>query len=328
MNDADPRSRFRFAHWPGAAARGVVGAYRADLPKTAAARRSFRPHTGCAAAVVALGSALLAVLAASVLADAAVAGPITPDAGESPNAQDIDTLYRLALYIGIVVFVIVEGTLIWTLRRYRRRRGGTTAAQIRGNTPLEIGWTVAAVLILVVLTAVTFVYLDDIKDPPGARGGTLTGGAQFATIDQDAPPSGARSLTIEVSGQQYIWRFVYPGEEQLYSFHTMVVPTDTTIVLRITSSDVIHSWWIPQLGGKADAVPGHVNQTWFRVEKTGTFRGPCAELCGYNHADMRAEVRVVSRGDFRRWAEAKRRQIAAAGRAVARQRPTREDGLR
>jgi cytochrome c oxidase subunit II len=275
-----------------------------------------------------LVTGLLAVLAASVLPDAAMAGPITPDSGGSPNAEDIDTLYRLALYIGIVVFAIVEGTLIWSLWRYRRRRGGTPAAQIRGNTPLEIGWTVAAVLILVLLTAVTFAYLDDIKDPPGARGGTLTGGAQFAAIDQDPPPPGARSLTIDVSGQQYIWRFAYPGGEPLYSFYTMVVPTDTTIVLRITSSDVVHSWWIPQLGGKADAVPGHVNRTWFRVAKTGTFRGPCAELCGYNHADMRAEVRAVSPAEFRRWAQAKRAQISEAGRAVARERRAREDGSR
>jgi cytochrome c oxidase subunit 2 len=275
-----------------------------------------------------LVTGLLAVLAASVLPDAAMAGPITPDSGRSPNAEDIDTLYRLALYIGIVVFAIVEGTLIWSLWRYRRRRGGAPAAQIRGNTPLEIGWTVAAVLILVLLTVVTFAYLDDIKDPPGARGGTLTGGAQFAAIDQDPPPPGARSLTIDVSGQQYIWRFAYPGGQPLHSFYTLVVPTDTTIVLRITSSDVIHSWWIPQLGGKADAVPGHVNRTWFRVAETGTFRGPCAELCGYNHADMRAEVRAVSPAEFRRWAEAKRAQIREAGRAVARQRPAREDGLR
>jgi cytochrome c oxidase subunit 2 len=261
-----------------------------------------------------------------VFSSPALAGPITPDSGDSPNADDIDTLYRLALYIGIVVFLVVEGTLFWSLWRYRRRRGGTQAAQIRGNTPLEIGWTVAAVLILVLLTTVTFIYLDDIKDPPGARGGTLTGGVQRAAIDQDSPPSGSRSLTIDVNGQQFIWRFAYPGGEPLYSYHTMVVPTSTTIVLRITSSDVIHSWWIPKLGGKADAVPGHVNRTWFRISKAGSYGGPCAELCGYNHAEMRAEVRAVSPAEFRQWASAKRAQIAQAGRALARQRRAGEGG--
>jgi cytochrome c oxidase subunit II len=269
---------------------------------------------------------VLALLGLAIFSSPALAGPITPDSGGSPNADDIDTLYRLALYIGIVVFLIVEGTLLWSLWRYRRRRGGTPAAQIRGNTPLEIGWTVGAVLILVLLTVVTFTYLDDIKDPPGARGGTLIGGAQLATIDQNPPPSGARSLTIDVNGQQFIWRFVYPGGEPLYSFHTMVVPIDTTIVLRITSSDVIHSWWIPKLGGKADAVPGHVNRTWFRISKAGTYGGPCAELCGYNHADMKAEVRAVRPADFRRWAGAKRAQIAEAGRAVSRQRRAGQGG--
>jgi cytochrome c oxidase subunit 2 len=276
--------------------------------------------------LVASASTALAVLGLAIFSGPAPASPITPDSGGSPNADDIDTLYRLALYIGIVVFLVVEGTLLWSLWRYRRRRGGAPASQIRGNTPLEIGWTVAAVLILVLLTAVTFIYLDDIEDPPGARGGTLTGGAQLAAIDQDPPPSGSRSLTIDVNGQQFIWRFAYPGGEPLYSFHTMVVPTDTTIVLRITSSDVIHSWWIPKLGGKADAVPGQVNLTWFRISKVGTYGGPCAELCGYNHADMKAEVRAVRRADFRRWADAKRAQIAEAGRALARQRRAGQGG--
>jgi cytochrome c oxidase subunit 2 len=285
-------------------------------------RHNARPVTA-AVAVVAGGLTLAALWGA---ADVAVAGPFTPDAGGSPNADDIDTLYRIALYIGIVVFLIVEGTLIWSIWRYRRRRGGPAAAQIRGNAPLEIGWTVAAVAILVVLAVVTFSYLDDIRDPPGAGPGTLAGPTQLAAVDQRPGPLASRTLKIDVNGQQFLWRYDYPGTEPLYNFYEMVVPTDTTISLDITSSDVVHSWWIPVLGGKADAVPGHVNHTWFRISEEGVYRGVCAELCGYNHADMRAAVRAVSPTRFREWARRKRAQIRQAGEDLAAERRAREQG--
>jgi cytochrome c oxidase subunit II len=267
------------------------------------------------------------VLACLVGAPSAFAGPFTPESGGSPNADDIDTLYKLTLYIGIVIFLLVEGTLIWSLVRHRARRGGQ-AAQIRGNTPLEIGWTVGAAGILVVLTVVTFLYLDDIENPPASGPNGLSAAAgQFASIDQPDPPkSGGPVLRIRVNGQQYIWRYDYPGKKQLFSYNEMVVPTDTTVVLEIESSDVIHSWWIPKFGPKADAVPGHVNESWFKVPagKEGIYRGQCAELCGPNHADMRAMVRAVKPSEFEQWAADKRDQIAAAGEALAEQRKQRE----
>ena len=100
----------------------------------------------------------------------------------------------------------------------------------------------------------------------------------------------------------------------------------TTVVLEIEASDVIHSWWIPKFGPKADAVPGHVNETWFKVPagSEGIYRGQCAELCGPNHADMRATVRAVKPDEFEAWAQAKRDQIKAAGEAVAKSRKERE----
>jgi cytochrome c oxidase subunit 2 len=272
---------------------------------------------------LAVAVAIVACLAGPI--SAALGGPITPESGGSPNAEDIDKLYRIALYIGLVVFLIVEGTLIWSIVRYRHRRGGRPADQIHGNAPLEIGWTVAAASILVVLTAVTFAYLGDIKNPPGAAPGALASRAQEASIDQREPPPGSRSLNIDVNGQQYIWRYVYPGRRALYSYSTMVVPTDTTVTLDITSSDVIHSWWIPQLGGKADATPGHVNHTWFRIADEGRYGGVCAELCGYNHADMRASVLAVSPRRFEIWARRKRREIERAGRRLAAERRAREE---
>jgi cytochrome c oxidase subunit II len=274
-----------------------------------------------------LRTALSAVVFASLIwAPSAFADTFTPESGGSPNADDIDTLYKLTLYIGIVIFLLVWGVLIWSLVKYRARRDGVSH-QIRGNTPLEIGWTIGAASILVVLVVVTFLYLDDIENPPASGPNGLQASAgQFATLDQPNPPlSGGPFLTIHVNSQQYIWRFDYPGKEQLFSYSTMVVPTDTTVVLKIQSSDVIHSWWIPKFGPKADAVPGYVNDSWFKVPagREGTYAGQCAELCGEGHADMRAWVRAVTPAEFEQWARSKRAQIKAAGVAVAAQRKAR-----
>jgi cytochrome c oxidase subunit 2 len=135
--------------------------------------------------VAVLGAVVLACL---IAAPAAIAGTFVPESGGSSNADDISTLYKITLYIGIVIFLLVEGTLIWALVRHRAKRGGR-AAQIRGNTPLEIGWTVGAASILVVLTVVTFLYLDDIENPPASGpNGLRADAAQFASIDQPAPP--------------------------------------------------------------------------------------------------------------------------------------------
>jgi cytochrome c oxidase subunit II len=279
--------------------------------------------------VAALAAALLASL---IAAPAALGDPFRPESGGSPNADDINTLFGITLYIGIVIFLIVEGTLIWALLKYRGRRAAPDAAQIRGNTPLELGWTVGAALILVVLTVVTFLYLDDIENPPrSGPEGLQASQTQFASVDQPDPEG--PHLRIGVNGQQYLWRYDYPGRQTLFSYHTMVVPVDTTVVLEVTASDVIHSWWIPKLGGKVDGVPGHVNETWFKIpakyagdtfEDGTVFDGQCAELCGVNHADMRAKVRAVTPEQYEAWAEQTRADIEEAGEALSEQREQRE----
>jgi cytochrome c oxidase subunit 2 len=274
--------------------------------------------------------ALLALAAACLLsllaAPAALGGAITPESGGSPNANDIDTLYKITLYIAIVIFLVVESTLIWSIVRFRARRGGPAPAQIRGNTPLELGWTVGAALILVILTVVTFVYLDNIKNPPASGpNGLNADAAQFASINQPAPPKGSsRPLNIKVNGQQYIWRYQYPGPQPLFSYYEMVVPTDTTVTLDVNASDVIHSWWIPKLGGKVDGVPGHTNQTWFKIKKPGYYHGQCAELCGAGHAVMHAVVHAVSPDEYVAWTRRQHADILAAQKALALQRAQRE----
>jgi cytochrome c oxidase subunit 2 len=243
------------------------------------------------------------------------------DSGGSPNAVKIRTLYVITLVIGLVIFFGVEALLIYALVKFKRRRGGPPPAQIRGNTPLEIGWTLGAAGILVILSVVTFVFLGGIKNPAsskpngyvaeaktsgmkfaGGYGSSAKGGGkvQFAALNQAVPPGPANThLNIHVNGQQYVWRFDYPGSPQVFSYHDLVVPVNTTVTLDITASDVDHSWWIPDLGPKADAIPGHVNHTWFRIDKPGSYWGNCAEFCGENHADMTARVIAVTPDEYK-----------------------------
>ena len=266
--------------------------------------------------MLALAAGIVALLA---LAPGAWADAFTPESGGSPNADSIDSLYKIVLYVGILIFLIVEGALIWSLVRHRARRGGPEPAQIRGNTPLELGWTVGAGMILVVITVVTFVFLADIQNPPASDPGGLASGVEVAAIGQASPPGGGKALEIGVNGQQYLWRYDYPGGE-VYGYYEMVVPIKTTVTLKITSSDVIHSWWIPKLGGKADATPGHTNQTWFKIDKPGSYEGQCAELCGDNHADMRARVRAVEPAEYERYIERRKADIKQAQTDLAIQR--------
>jgi cytochrome c oxidase subunit II len=270
---------------------------------------------------------LLVVIAALLaVAPEASADLISPESGPSENANDIDTLYKITLYIGLVIFLLVETTLIYSLIKFRARRGGPEAAQIRGNTPLEISWTIGAALILVMLATVTFIYLPGIKDPPASKASAIetAEGSDYATINQKEPPGG-NALHISVNSQQYIWRYDYDdSKDQLFSFHTLYVPVNATVTLKIYSSDVAHSWWVPKLGGKADAIPGHTNETWFRADEEGTYDGACAELCGEGHADMRTRVVVLPADEYEAWAEQQTADIKAAQQGLAEQRKERE----
>ena len=253
-----------------------------------------------------------------------LAGIILPENGVSPNANEIAELYALILAMALVVFVGVEGALIWFLVKYKARRG-RVAAQIHGNTRLEIGWTVGAAVILVFITAVTFIKLPSIKNPAAsdidAQGNPVASNVAYASTDQPNPPKGA-TLNIVVDGQQYVWRYQYPrqGDKQVFAYEEMVVPVGMTVTLDITSDDVAHSWWIPELGGKMDAIPGYTNKTWFKAQEAGTFRGQCAELCGRNHANMTARVRAVPFDEYQAWFDQEAEDITTARDEAARQR--------
>jgi cytochrome c oxidase subunit 2 len=269
---------------------------------------------------IAFAAALAGVLA---LATGASADLWTPESGGSSNADAIDTLYKLILAVAAVVFVGVEGVLLYSLVKFRVRKDAVPA-QIRGNTRLEIGWTLGATVVLVILAIVTFAMLGGIRTPPNSDADgfptDVVAEVKNASAFQPRPPNG-RSLNIKVNGQRYSWRYTYPDKDtnvtnNVFSYVEMVVPTKTTITLDIEAQDVAHSWWIPALGGKFDAVPGHVNFTWFKIDEPGTYKGQCAELCGRNHADMVASVRAISPDDFKAWLADKKREIDESNKAA------------
>jgi cytochrome c oxidase subunit II len=264
-------------------------------------------------------------LSGLVLAPSAFAGFITPKSGGSPNADQIASLYKVVLYIAAVVFVIVEGALLYSVYKFRAKKGAV-AAQIHGNTRLEIGWTVAAALILVALTVVTFVKLPAIINPPNS---SASGIVLSASTTRPTPPNG-KTVTICVQGRQFIWRYIY-GNNCLngafsaklpYSYQTMYAPANTTVVLDIQSTDVIHSWWVPSLGGKVDAVPGYTTYTWFKAPNASSpghtveFHGQCAQLCGRSHAAMTAIVQILSPADYKAWLARQNALINAANNQV------------
>jgi cytochrome c oxidase subunit 2 len=258
--------------------------------------------------------AVLAVLVGLVAAPAASADLLTPESGGSPNADQIDSLYKIVFGIAAVIFVVVESILLYSLFKFRARKGAV-AAQIHGNTRLEIGWTVGAAVVLVVVAVVTFFKLPTINNPDESLGSIAQGGA-FASVN---PPEvkGKNKLTIDVQGRQFIWRYTYPNG--VYAYENMVVPVGTTVILRVTSTDVQHSWWIPKLGGKYDAVPGYVNYGWFRIPKPGVFRGQCAELCGRQHANMYGRVTALPPDEYQAWLTRQKADIEAANKAAAAQ---------
>jgi len=237
--------------------------------------------------------ALALAAAAPALADNAGFTPVTP---ESPGAEAINASFLwVAVFTG-AIFLVVQGSLLWFVFRYRRGRRARTddGAQVHGNTNLELAWTVAPVLILVAIGAFVFYKLPEIVDAPAA-----------AAEEQE--------LEVTVKGYRFYWQYEYPNG--VIALDRMRAPVDRNVRLRITAPDwdVIHSWWIPAVGGKFDAIPGHVNTSWFRVRNPGILRGQCGEFCGVQHAAMLAELEVMPQDDFDEWYESEA-QAQEAGR--------------
>jgi cytochrome c oxidase subunit 2 len=260
-------------------------------------------------------AAPLAAVIYFALAQSASAACCTLKTGGSPNATSIATLYDIIFGLAVVVFVVVVGFILYSIWKFRANKN-PVALQIHGNTRLELSLTLTAVLILVVIAAVTFIKLPSIVNPPNSDAGTVLS----ASLTAPKPPNG-QELTICVTGRQFIWRYTYGAncnkaawQDKLpYSYHEMEVPAGVTVNLLIQSSDVIHAWWIPALGGKVDAVPGFTTYTWFKaLHANELYHGQCAQLCGRQHAFMTALVKVVTPKQYTAW-------IAQQTNAVAQQ---------
>jgi len=218
------------------------------------------------------------VLAALLTASVATAtnGGFTPEQPHSPNAHHTVTAYYVILGFTAAICVLVEGLLVVFIFKYRQRgrRRTDDGAQVHGHTRLELIWTVIPVLILAVIGIVVFTELPNIADAPAAT----------------------NALHVKVEGHQYYWQFDYPNGAR--TINDLYVPVGRVVDLEVVSEDVIHSWWIPELGGKIQALPGITNHTWFKAEKEGTYIGQCAELCGLYHASMTARVIATTDAAF------------------------------
>jgi cytochrome c oxidase subunit 2 len=238
--------------------------------------------------------ALTLVLAGTALAGN---GGIAPPAS-SPNAERIKDLYWLVLAVTGVIFVIVETALVLFVVRYRNRGRPREeeGPQIRGHTRLELIWTVIPVLILAGIISFVFYKLPGIKDVP------------------DASAAGPK-MTVQVQGRQFYWLYTYPNGA--VSVNELRLPTGRPIDLEITApaNDVAHSWWVPSLAGKMDAIPGKVNHLKFETPASpGLYKGQCAEFCGVQHALMLAQVLTLAPAEFDTWVSAQLQAGADLGK--------------
>lgn len=252
------------------------------------------------AALVMAGGVLGAVLAGTA---AHAAEPVPKGLGLQPPAspvmREIHFFHDIILLPLItIISLFVLGLLVWVVVRYNAR-ANPVPAKFTHNVPLEIAWTLIPVAILVGISMVSFPLLYREDQTP-------------AQVD----------MTVKVTGHQWYWSYEYPDQEGLAfdanmlpdaeaaaagkprllgTDNAMVVPVGKTIRLQITASDVIHSWAMPAMGVKMDAVPGRLNEAWFKAERTGTFYGQCSEICGIRHAFMPIELKVVTEAEFNAW---------------------------
>ena len=258
-------------------------------------------------------SAALAVLALALPA-AAQAVPFGPEPGRSPNADDTTTVYWVMFVLAVLIVVAVNLALIAAVVRFRARRG-REPARVRGGRRIQPRAAALLALLAVVVFVVGIVSTTRVLDvEPSGPEGLEASSARTAQLDLSLPEGDAAPLTILASGQQWVWRYQYP--DGTFSFYELVVPVDTAVVLRLDSTDVVHRWWVPELGGKFDAVPGRDNQTWFKAEEEGVYEGQSAAFSGTGYATMRARVRVVSAPEYEAWLEQQSADIQDSQEAV------------
>jgi len=217
-----------------------------------------------------------------LVAGCARTGPQTSLVPVSDFARDILHVYGIITWAAVVIAAVVVSALCWVLLRYRDRPDAPLPPQTRGHALLEISWTIAPALVLLVIAIPTI---------------------QVVFRTQAATPPDA--LEVIVRGRQWWWEFSYPAYE-LVTANELHLPLGRPAVLRLEGPDVIHSFWVPQIGGKRDVVPGRRNELGFTPDTPGTFLGQCAEFCGTSHANMLLRMVVEPADAFERWVVSER----------------------
>lgn len=243
-------------------------------------RKQIRRALLSVGAVIGLAALTLLSAAPALAQESTTPSALDP---RGPNGSAIATVFWIVLAIAVVVFLIVEGLLVWSAWRFRRKPTDTSEPQqIHGNTRAEIAWTIAPALIVVVLFVLALQTQQTLDAKP-------------------APP--ADQLTVKVIGHQFWWEYDYP-DYGIFTATDLVIPAGKVVNLDITAVDVIHSFWVPQLNGKTDAFPNRINRSWIKADQPGTYYGQCAELCGPSHANMRVVVIAKTPEEFDAWVKA------------------------
>ncbi len=242
-----------------------------------AERRSTRRRSPLSLGVVLLGAVFLAACGDAEQNALDPAGPF---------AQLPHDLIVPVAWIALAVFILVQGLIVFSVIRFRTRKDddGALPAQVHGNTRLEIVWTVIPALILAVIAVPTVQGIFEVMDEP-----------------DDA-------MTVEVIGHRWWFEYYYPDHD-IYTANELAIPTDRPVRLEMTSTDlarspdqaVIHSFWVPRLGGKQDLVPGQTTSLNIQADEPGRYLGQCAEYCGLSHANMRIRVEALEPADFDAW---------------------------
>jgi cytochrome c oxidase subunit II len=208
-----------------------------------------------------------------------------------PVAKTQSDLFWIILSIATVIFVIVTGVLVYSIIRFRDRPGAPEPRQTSGNTKLEIAWTIAPSLVLFLVLIFTISYMYKLAQPAAASSSVVH---------------------VEAIGHQWWWEFHYTDASPVVvTGDELHVPVGTIVHVDLSSDNVIHSFWIPQLSGKTDVIPGHSNFLWFQADKVGQYRGECAEYCGVQHANMDFVVVADPPNQFQAWLTAQQASALA-----------------
>ncbi|MGV1048682.1 MAG: cytochrome c oxidase subunit II [Solirubrobacterales bacterium] len=221
-------------------------------------------------------------------------------APHSPGTDQIDTLLWIGFIAAAIVVVAINVALIYAVRRYRGERGAEPR-QVSGARRVQFRVAGALTAFAAVVFVLGLVFTDKARESPA------TGSAGLASL-KSAP------LEIDATGQQWLWRYTYPNGA--FSYYKLVVPVDTAVHLKLLSTDVVHTWNVPDLSGKHDAVPGKTNNVLFRADEEGSFEGSSATLSGQAYASMRTEVEVVSPEEYEAFVEKQKSEIEAAQERV------------